>query len=230
MASPASRTTRMRILVIEDDDRVRDELARGLTHEGFEVAAAASSARGEELLEGDAFALVVLDLGLPDGHGFDLLKRHAASDLPVIVLTARIDVDTRVRAFALGAADFLAKPFFLAELVARIRARIGGALPGGPGKVEFADVVVDLVARTVHVAGALAELTPGELDILEYLVSRPGRAVSRGTLASSALDSTRERFDRTIDSHISRLRTKLGPLGRDHIHTVWGIGWRFDLS
>jgi two-component system, OmpR family, response regulator len=217
----------MRVLVVEDDTRVRDELEHGLAADGFAVVVASDRASAESLLEAGSITLVVLDLGLPDGHGFDLLKHLPPRSPPVIVLTARTDVSTRVRAFKLGAADYLAKPFFMAELAARIRARLA-PLETALRRVLFANVVVDLDARVVTIDGAASDLTCAELDILAHLVSRPGRAVSRSVLAELSPDSSSSRLDRTVDSHVSRLRAKLGPKGRDHIQTVWGIGWRFD--
>lgn len=220
-----------RVLVVEDDARVREELERGLAATGFEVIVADDAASASAPIEQGSVDLMVLDLGLPDGDGFDLLlQRGDAGFVPVIVLTASSDETTRIRAFELGAIDYMAKPFFMAELVARIRARLGtaSANPEPQRRRIFADVVVDLDARTVAVADEAIDLTRTEFDLLTYLVERPGRALSRGALAEFALDPSGDRFDRTVDSHISRLRGKLGPIGREHVRTVWGIGWRFD--
>jgi DNA-binding response OmpR family regulator len=220
-----------RILVVEDDPRVREELVHGLSAAGFGVTAAADAGAGLASLDRGSISMVVLDLGLPDQDGFRLLEeRRDVPAVPTIVLTARTDVRTRIRAFELGAIDYLAKPFFMAELVARIRARLTTAAAAEEKRRRraFADVVVDLDARIVTGAGGTIELTRAEFEILAYLVTRPGRAVSRSTLAERALDPSGERFERTIDSHVSRLRGKLGSAGREHLHTVWGIGWRFD--
>jgi DNA-binding response OmpR family regulator len=143
-----------------------------------------------------------------------------------LVLTARTDLATRLAAFDAGAIDFVGKPFFMEELVARIRARIAPDSTG-TDKVAFMGVSLDLGARRVTSESGEISLTRHEIDVLIYLASRPGRAVSRRHLAEHALSSDSGREPRTIDSHVSRLRRKLGGAG-SAIVPVWGIGYRFD--
>lgn len=216
------------ILLIEDDPTLREEISLGLSNAGFTVRCAVDGAQGESLWRQGGFSLVILDLNLPKRDGWSLLADPERPNTPVLVLTARTDLNTRVRAFEAGAIDYLAKPFFLAELIARVRARHSTASSGGR-VVRFGEAVVDLVARTLTLQNQTVSLTRTEFDILAYLLLRPGRAVSRAALAERASLEEGERLERTIDSHVSRLRQKLGAAASS-IHTVWGIGWRFEAQ
>jgi two-component system OmpR family response regulator len=221
-----------RILVIEDDPPVAAGLVRGLRAAGFAVELATDGTTGARLAVAGGVDAVLLDLMLPGLSGFEVLEalHGRASAPPVIVLTARVELDDRLRAFGLGAADFVPKPFWIEEIVARLRARVPGAAPARPARtIAWADVVVDLDARTLRVAGELVALTRVELDLLAYLVERPGRAVPREQLsrAVAVVDDREDRDERTVDSHVSRLRRKLGAAAAA-IATVWGIGYRFD--
>jgi two-component system, OmpR family, response regulator len=221
-----------RVLVIEDDPSVAGGLVRGLRAAGFAVELATDGASGARLALAGGVGVVLLDLMLPELSGFEVLEalRTRASAPPVIVLTARVELDDRLRAFGLGAADFVPKPFWIEEIVARIRARLPGAERARPARtVAWADAVVDLEARTVRIAGESVALTRVELDLLAYLVERPGRAIPREQLsrAVAVVDDREDRDERTVDSHVSRLRRKLG-VAASAIATVWGIGYRFD--
>jgi DNA-binding response OmpR family regulator len=145
----------------------------------------------------------------------------------VLVLTARTDLDVRVRVLDAGAADYMPKPFWVDELVARIRAGLRRSV-AEPRRIEWGDTVVDLDARTVFVKDTQVLLTGTELALLTFLLQRPGRAISRAQLAEAALSADGPRLDRTIDSHIARIRRKLGAEAGARIATVWGIGYRFD--
>jgi two-component system OmpR family response regulator len=221
-----------RILVIEDDPPVAGGLVRGLRAAGFAVELATDGTTGARLAVAGGVDAVLLDLMVPGLSGFEVLAalHGRASAPPVIVLTARVELDDRLRAFGLGAADFVPKPFWIEEIVARLRARLPGAAPARPARtIAWADVVVDLDARTLRVAGELVALTRVELDLLAHLVERPGRAIPREQLsrAVAVVDDREDRDERTVDSHVSRLRRKLGA-GAAAIATVWGIGYRFD--
>jgi DNA-binding response OmpR family regulator len=216
------------VLVVEDDPCIAAGLSRGLRLAGFRVEQVSDGAEARLRIASEQADVIVLDLGLPAVSGVELLEELQGRDhAPVIVLTARTDLPDRLRCFHLGAVDYLSKPFFLDELVARIRARLSAVAASRP-LLRWADVELDPDARQLRVAGALVELTRNEHDLLLYLVQRRGRAVLRDQLAERALAGTEVPGPRTIDSHVARLRKKLGPIGGAAIATVWGIGYRFD--
>ncbi len=221
--------TAPRIFVVEDDAAIAAGLVRGLRAAGFAVELAVEGHEGARRVLAAAPDLVVLDLMLPGDSGFTVLERiRAHSSVPVVVLTARAALDDRLRCLDLGAEDFLAKPFWMEELVARIRARLRLRDSAPRRVIGFDDVEVDLDARTVCVAGQPVAFTRHEFDLLAYLVERPSRALARLQLADAALPIEGDRDVRTVDSHVARVRRKLGPVGAARIATVWGIGYRFD--
>jgi DNA-binding response OmpR family regulator len=218
-----------RVLVIEDDPSVAAGIVRGLRGAGFAVELASRGDDGARLALANAPDVIVLDLLLPEQSGFAVLEQiQGRCTAPVLVLTARTELADRLKCFALGAADFVAKPFFVEELVARIRLRLGARVEGPRRVVRWGDAAVDLDARTVRVGGVEATLTRHELDVLAYLVERPGRAVSRAQLAERAALPFGDRDARTVDTHVARVRKKLGATAAAAIVTVWGIGYRFD--
>jgi two-component system OmpR family response regulator len=217
------------ILVVEDDASTAAGIVAGLRGAGFEVELATSGRDAMQRIADGGHDLVVLDLMLPEASGFDVLERvrHRVG-CPIIVLTARSGLPDRLRAFDLGAADYLAKPFWMEELVARIRSRLRVSDDTPRRVVRWASVALDLDARTVHVDERAASFTPTEFTVLAFLVERRGRAVSRRVLAEQALASLEGESDaRTVDSHVARIRRKLGT-GAAALATVWGIGYRFD--
>lgn len=214
------------VLVIEDDPAVGAGIVRQLRRAGFDVELATDGQRGLELAVDARFALIVLDLMLPEREGFAILPViRARVGTPIIVVTARTALDDRLRAFELGAVDFLPKPFFVEELLARIHARLGGA-PSARRVVRFGAACLDLDARTLHVGDELAHTTPSEIALLTYLAERPGRAIGRRELTST-LSELEEVSPRNVDTHVARLRKKLGDAGRAVV-TVWAHGYRFD--
>jgi DNA-binding response OmpR family regulator len=218
----------VRLLVAEDDPGVASGLVRGLREAGFEVELACDGAQAREALARRPPDLLVLDLMLPVLSGIELLESvHERPHPPVIVLTARIDLGERLRCFALGAVDFVPKPFFMEELVARIRARLRLVEEAPTRIVQWADVELDLDRRIARAGGSEIALTRHELDVLAYLAQRPGRAVTREQIAERALSGVEAPEPRTIDTHVARVRKKLGPAGAAAILTVWGIGYRF---
>jgi len=226
----ATGERRRSVLVIEDDDSISAGLRRGLHAAGFDVALASGGDEGYERALSRRFDLIVLDLMLPDCSGLDVLRSWKGQlTTPVVVLTARTDLEDRLEAFRLGAVDYVPKPFWIEELVARIRARLVSRTDR-PRRVRFEDVSVDLEGRTVSVGGEPTPFTPHEYDLLAYLVENGGRALTRRQIAQEALPLLGERDDRTVDSHIARIRRKLGPRGARRLVTVWGIGYRFDLA
>lgn len=214
-----------RVLVVEDDSNVASALVRGLRKAGFDVALETDGARGLRAAASGDHDAIVLDLMLPERDGFEILEAIGARGVPVLVLSARDALDDRLRAFTLGAVDFVAKPFWMEELVARLRARLYLGDTREKRIVAWADVCVDLDARTVSVDGVAVHLTRAELDVLVFLAERPGRAVPREELLARLLDDQADA--RTVDSHVARVRKKLGTAS-SAIGTVWGIGYRFD--
>ena len=212
------------ILVVEDDAAVGKRIVRGLERAGFVIDWRVDGEAGLARALDSDLELIVLDLMLPGSDGFEVLERlRQEVSTPVLVLSARDGLESRLRAFELGAVDFLSKPFWMEELVVRIRRRLGLAKPNcvSWGCVEF-----DLDARVVWVSGVEAGLTPSEMIVLRTLARRQGRAVSRTELAEASGGGATER---TIDSHVARLRKKLGD-GASAIRTVRGFGYRLVLE
>lgn len=220
-----------RLLLVDDEVSLRAEVARSLAGYGYEVDTAASAREAEAILDRGGIQLVLLDITMPERDGWSLLPDLSKHwEIPVIVMTANVDLSTRVRAFKEGAIDYLAKPFFMEELVARIRTRLHVDTYATTRKaLFFGACVIDLDRRTVSVDGVDIVLTEAEFDILAYFAARPGRAIARSTLAEQALSTLGERAERTIDSHVSRIRAKLGAAG-SHLKTAWGIGWKLDVG
>ncbi|MCY0991641.1 response regulator transcription factor [Nannocystis sp. ILAH1] len=217
------------VLVVEDDPAIAAGIVRGLKGAGFDVELAHDGRRGAELALARPFDLVVLDLMLPELGGFEVLELwRGRLSTPVIVLSARTELDARLQAFAGGAVDYLPKPFWIEELLARVRARLRLPDAAAPTRTFGWDgALLDLDARTVTLAGEPLGLTAHEFNVLLYLVERPARAITRRQLAEAALPAGGDRSERTVDSHVARIRRKLGPAGA-RIATVWGIGYRFD--
>ena len=218
-----------RILLIEDDERLARQVVGHLGEAGFETSWLRD---GEEALAHDVrpYALVVLDLMLPRVHGLDVLRRiRQQSDTPVLVLSALKTLPDKVRALGLGADDFMTKPFWPEELIARLKARLRRPDLRRGGTLRVGGVVVDLDARLVLESGRAIELTRAEFDLLAALARRPGAAVSRAWLLENVLDPDREATERVLDNHVSRIRRKLGAAGT-RIATVWGVGYRLDAG
>lgn len=216
------------VLVVEDDPNIAAGLVSALRGAGHAVALCVDGLAGAQAALSDAPDLVILDLMLPGQDGFEVLRQiRSRSAVPVVVLTARTELDDRLQSFGLGADDYLGKPFWTEELLARVHARLGHRPAEQHHTVDWLDVSVDLTARAVRQAGEAVSLTAHEFNLLAALVQRPGRALSRGQLAELALPLEGERAPRTVDSHISRVRRKLGEAGKA-VRTVWGIGYRFE--
>lgn len=219
------------LLVVEDDPRVADSLARGLREAGFAVAAAGSLAAADAELAKGAPALVVLDLNLPDGDGRNWLRRvrNAGYRMPVVILTARDTLPDRVGGLEDGADDYLTKPFAFAELLARVRARLRTAVrQAADENLRIGDLEIDRLNRIARRGGRPMELTAREFDVLALLAQWRGQPVSRDLLAREIWKVNRRLtpLDNVIDVHLSRLREKID---RDQpvkmIRTVRGVGF-----
>jgi DNA-binding response OmpR family regulator len=218
-----------RILLVEDDEKLGRQVLGNLREAGFEV---------DWIQEGDEamlaspkdYSLMILDLMLPGAYGLDVLKRlRTDADLPVLILSARNDTSDKVRAFQLGADDYLTKPFWPEELLARVHARLRRPVLHRNDAIDAKGLHIDLASRRVLVNKSPLELTKVEFDLLAALAKRPGAAIPRSRLLESVLDPDRDGTERTLDVHMSRLRKKLGPCA-DCIATVWGVGYRLDIS
>jgi two-component system response regulator MtrA len=213
------------ILLVEDDQKLGTEIRDALAAEGYEVEWVKDGSTAE-WLDPNAYGLVVLDLMLPGRHGFDVLKRfREVSDVPVLILTARTETADKVRGFELGGDDYMTKPFWPEELVARVAARLRRpVLKRGEG-IEVGRITVETDTRVARVDDEELELTRVEFDLLATLAGRPGMAFSRRQLVDRVLDEEREGTERTLDVHVSRLRKKLGEAA-EQLETVWGIGYK----
>jgi DNA-binding response OmpR family regulator len=216
-----------RILLVEDDARLGEQVVNSLRDAGFD-ATWVRDGREALALSPEPFALLVLDLMLPGAHGLDVLKKlRRDSDVPVLVLSARNDTRDKVHALGLGADDYVTKPFWPEELLARIQARLRRPSIERADRIESGDVTIDVRARRVRVGSEEIDLTRVEFDLLVALARRMGAALPRSWLVEHVLDPDREGQGRTLDVHVSRLRKKLGPAG-GRVATVWGVGYRLE--
>ncbi len=235
----AANPRQNRILVVDDDARIRDLLRRYLTQEGFEVLLAEDSRALNKQLTRETVDLIVLDLMLPGEDGLTICRRlRAANDqTPIIMLTAKVEDVDRIVGLEVGADDYLAKPFNPRELLARINAalrrRPPPEAPGVPSKepmtVTFGPFEFDLALRRLTKNGEQLPLTTGEFSMLKTLVRHPRQPLSRDKLAQLARGREFEPFDRSLDVQISRLRKMLeaDPAQPRYIQTVWGVGYVF---
>ena len=226
----------MKILVIEDEPDIRRNLEYNLSREGFSVSAAASISEASTLLASTDYNLILLDLMLPDGSGLDLCKSIKSNSdtesIPIIILTAKDDEVDKVVGFELGADDYVTKPFSVRELILRVKA----VLKRGSKKKEivevvrqFGDLKIDVDSHEVHVDDAKINLTALEFRLLRQLVDTRGRVQSRDQLLSDVWGYSAEVTTRTVDTHVKRLREKLGPMGK-YVQTIRGVGYKFARS
>jgi DNA-binding response OmpR family regulator len=221
------------LLVIEDDPAIRTTLLRALRDRGHAVAASHTAMDGLQTALAERPDLVVLDLGLPDLDGLELLRMlRAVSQVPVIVATARDDEAEIVKALDAGADDYVVKPFTATQLDARIRAvlRRGGVQRSEVPVVEVGGLRIDAGARTATRDGTALDLTPREFDLLHHLATRAGQVVTKRELLSEVWQVPYGGADKTVDVHLSWLRRKLGETAQlpRYLHTVRGVGVRLD--
>lgn len=215
----------MRILIVEDDDVLRDGLVVGLSLAGFTSEAVATRAEAEAALEAGGFSGMVLDLMLPDGSGLDLLARLRArgSTLPVLMLTARDRPHERVAGLDGGADDYLGKPFDLEELAARLRAILRRAEGRADGRIAWNGLVLDPAKMEGEIDGEVQTFSPKEFAILRALLERPGAVLGKSALEERLYGWQEGVESNTVEVHIHRLRAKLGA---GFIETVRGAGYR----
>ncbi len=215
----------MKILIVEDDEPISNLIKISLTAEGYDCVCAFDGKMGADLIEEDIFDLILLDIMLPEIDGYELLEYIKPLGTPVIFLTAKSKVNDRIRGLKLGADDYIVKPFQIGELLARVEAllrRYGKANK----KLAFADVEIDMASRTVCKGGELVDLTVKEFDLLVELIRNKNVALYRERLYEKVWGEEYFGDTRTLDSHIQRLRKKLG--WGDYIKTVFRIGYRLE--
>lgn len=217
-----------RVVLIEDDVEIRRLAARALAERGYDVESADRALAGLELaVKGDP-DLVLMDLGLPDIDGTELLRMiRAVSSVPVIVITARGADETVVATLDAGADDYLVKPFSMTQLEARVRAVLRRRRDEGPSsRITIGELVVDIPARTVSLGGDEIELSPKEFDMLRVLVERRGEVLTKRELLAEVWREPYGGSEHTVDVHISWLRKKLGETAQEprYIQTVHGVG------
>ena len=231
-----------RILIVEDDPGMRDMMASYLDAQGFQVQTAATGRNMQAVLERDPIDLMLLDLNLPDADGLDLARSvRAKSNMGVIIVSSRTAPEERASGLEIGADDYITKPFYPREMLARVKnvlertGRNGEALLNTQ-PATFGAWIMDRTNRLVmRTDGTEAKLTPAEFDLLSFMAARPGQLLSRETLHDAIAtlggqDTTED--SRSVDILVSRLRTKLHDTDKDHrlIETVRGHGYRFTTS
>lgn len=245
ISKPSDATTKStstgqeKLLIVEDDAAIQRMISDYFRHAGYEVITAGDGEAGARMAISDRPTAMILDLMLPklDGLSVCRLVRERNSSLPIIMLTAKDDVVDKVVGLEMGADDYLTKPFSLRELEARLktvlrrtRNRPNDADEGDQAPIIRGNLRIDPARREVTIGGKAVELTPKEFELLSLFATHPGRVYSRKYLLENIWDYTYSGYDRTIDSHINRLRAKIeeNPDEPKMVMTVWGVGYKFN--
>jgi DNA-binding response OmpR family regulator len=219
----------VKILVVEDERRVGSFVEKALQEQSYTTRLVRTVAQARTVLSEDAYDVIILDLGLPDGDGLDLLRewrRHGFTE-PVIILSARDAVQDRIQGLNLGADDYLPKPFAVDELLARIRSVLRRQTPAKTTTLVHGDIRMDLLARTATLGGLAVELTSREYALLELFLHHPGRILTRTLIAEKIWDAAYDMETNLIDVYVRRLRKKLErDPERPLIRTVRGTGYQ----
>ena len=244
MAKPLPSTASRQILVVEDERDIADLIALHLADLPADITVASDGPRGLQLALRQPWDAIVLDIRLPGMNGLDLCRelRARLSHVPILMLTARSGELDRVLGLELGADDYLTKPFSVLELAARVKALLRRsaltsalALEASAKKssmIEHGELRVDRLQRRAWLAGCEITLAPREFDLLWHFVQHPGRVYTRAELLADVWGHGHDGYDHTVNSHINRLRSKLGDERAEaaFIHTVWGVGYRFEAT
>ncbi len=220
------------ILVVDDEPQLVKVLRGYLEQGGFRVVTAGDGPMALTQYKHEKPDLVLLDLNLPGMDGIEVARRlRALSNVPIIMVTARVDETDRLIGLELGADDYVIKPFSAREVVARVRAvlRRAEATPVSPDIIRAADIIIDLVRHTVTRGSEVTNLTPTEFNLLAAMAREPGRAFTRLQLLEAAQGDAFEGYERTLDAHIKNLRAKLerDPKKPEYVVTVFGVGYKF---
>jgi DNA-binding response OmpR family regulator len=221
----------MHILVVEDEVKMAEIMARGLKAEGYAVTTAHSVRAGLELARTDRCDLIILDLLLPDSPGTELLRelRQQRRSVPVLIVTARSEIEVKAENFDAGADDYLTKPFAFEELVMRVKALLRRSPTAVNSTLKIADLEVDRLSRKVSRAGKRIELSPKEYSLLEYLVLNPNRVLSRTMIMDRVWDQSFEGLTNIVDVYVRQVRRKIDEgFEPKLIRTVRGIGYAID--
>jgi DNA-binding response OmpR family regulator len=225
------------VLVVDDEARIRDLVRRYLEHEGHQVLTAGSGAEALDASRRTTVDLVVLDLRLPDITGEEVAAEiRRTSDVPILMLTAKVDEHDRIRGLEVGADDYVTKPFSPRELVLRVNAilRRGRSAPPNSQVESFGggSLIIDEATRRVAVNGSAVDLTPTEWGVLLALAAQPGRVCSRYELINRVRGYEFDGYERTVDSHVKNLRRKIesDPTQPGIVQTVTGVGYRLGLD
>ncbi|SEK06560.1 two-component system, OmpR family, response regulator [Sphingobium sp. AP50] len=225
----------MRVLLVDDDEELTVMLAEYLRGEGFEADAVGTAMRGKDAALSGRYAAVLLDVMLPGGNGIDALRDiRRRSEIPIIMLTAKGSDTERVLGLELGADDYVTKPYFAPELVARLRAVLRRPARGTNASIErltFADLEFDGGRRSITWRGTAMDLTPTEFNLFEALLRAEGRVSTKDELSLRILGRRRLSYDRSIEMHVSNLRQKIErvTLGAVRIETIRSVGWRIQV-
>ncbi len=222
------------VLIIEDDPDTVELVRLYLARDGHKVVATADGREGLRLARSESPDMIVLDLMIPGLHGLEVCRiLRQESEVPIVMLTARVEEEDRLAGLDLGADDYVTKPFSPRELAARVRAVLRRSardeLEKGPTQLTYADVTVDLNLRLAYLGGTQVRLTPTETRLLILLMHMPGRVFTRDQIIERVFGYDFDGFDRTVDAHVSNLRRKLeaDPEKPRYIHTIYGIGYKF---
>lgn len=221
-----------RILVVEDEKKIAEFVARGLESAGYSVTVAGTGSAALETAHASEPDLIVLDLMLPDMDGLKVLEKLRIRSIPspVLILSARGGVDDRVRGLEIGADDYLTKPFAFVELLARVKVLLRRGQPT-PERLEVGDLMLDCIRRKVTRAGTPIDLAPKEFSILEYLMRNQGRPLSRTAIVEHVWDMDYDGLTNIVDVYIRHLRAKIDdPFPTRMIQTVRGIGYSIDAG
>ena len=226
-----------KVLVIEDEPDIRKTLEYNLTREGFEVYGCGSIKEAKKLIANPNFSIILLDLMLPDGSGLDLCREvksdSTTQDIPIIILTAKDDEVDKVVGFELGADDYVTKPFSVRELILRVKAILkrNNKTVSTPLEINrnFGSLKMDIESHEVFIDDEEVVLTALEFKLLNQLVERRGRVQTRDQLLSDVWGYSADITTRTVDTHIKRLREKLGTMGK-YVQTIRGVGYKFSRT
>lgn len=225
---------KIKVLVADDEPKMRELVSLYLTKENYQVVTAEDGLEALKALErDDNFQLLIVDVMMPQMDGFTLCREiHSFKEIPVIFLTARGEEYERLLGFELGADDYIVKPFSPRELVARVKAILKrtDSINAADDMLKAGDLVVDIDGRVVNLREKEISFTPKEFDLLVYLIKNKGKVLSRDQITEKVWDHEYYGDQRTVDTHVKKIREKLNDKAEKYIKTVWGVGYKFEVE